>query len=204
MTTLRPGTLDDLDAIFPRFQGDFPESEQLTRVKLEHLLASGHYHLVLAQQHEVTVGYAFVYEPAAAPIIWLDYLAVTRHLRGGGYGAWLFEQVAYHRPGALGTLLEVERADSLDPTVRREQTRRIAFYTGRGARALDVDYKLPTPDGGVSMTLFFRPMPGAAMLMRAHLEATVTSVFEVLHDDVPDRQALLKPVLRSFHDIAKF
>ena len=199
---IRVGTLADLQEVFERFQEDFPRFEQLDRGHVELLMAKGRYHLLLAKHRvfDLTIGYAFVFEPATVPMLWLDYMAIDARFQSAGYGTLLFNKIVEFRMDVLGVLLEVEKADSGDPDVRRNQERRLNFYSRLGASALDVNYLLPTPNGGVAMYLLFRPSPGVHMLPHDQIKVTISEAYDYIHGDIADRDAQLKSFIHTIQD----
>lgn len=199
---VRPGSIDDLDKIFARFERDFPSQERIDRAHLELLMSKGRYHLLLAQHRvfEITIGYAFLYEPEDPSIIWLDYMAIDERFQSAGYGTLLFNKLAEHRPGSLGVFLEVEKVESADPQERRDQERRIEFYHRLGAKRVDVDYLYPGATGGTPMNLYIRPAPGVHILPHDQLKRAVGAAYDYIHGDVADREVQLQKFLPQIVD----
>ena len=74
---------------------------------------------------------------------------------------------------------------------RDQQIRRVNFYERLGARRLNIPYKLPTNDGGFPMYLYFRPSSNAHRLPKEQIQAAIEEVFQFIHSDVIDKDAIL-------------
>jgi len=196
------GQLADLDQVFQRFEKDFPSAERMERTHLKLLLSKGRYRLLLAKHRvfDALIGYAFVYEPENPAMIWLDYMAIDERFQSAGYGTLLFHKLALRRPDGMGVFLEVEIADSPDPTTRREQERRIAFYQRLGAHILQLPYRLPTEADSLPMHLVFWPSPGIHILPQDQIESAVATAYDYIHSDIPHRDVVLKSFLSTIHD----
>lgn len=201
---VRTGSIADLDTIFNRFERDFPSKERIDRAHLELLMSQGRYHLLLAEHRvfEMTIGYAFLYEPDDPAVIWLDYMAIDERFQSAGYGTLLFNKLAEHRAGSIGVFLEVEKVGSADPEERRDQERRIEFYHRLGAQRVAVDYLYPGPAGGTPMHLYIRPAPGVHMIPHDPIKRAVGSAYEYIHGDVADRDVQLQQFLPQIADTA--
>jgi GNAT superfamily N-acetyltransferase len=192
----------DLDPVFQRFEKDFPSAERMERSHLEWLLSQGSYRMLLAQHRgfDALIGYAFVYEPETPAMIWLDYMAIDERFQNAGYGTFLFHTLALRRPDGWGVFVEVEIADSPDPTTRRDQERRIAFYQRLGAHILPVPYRLPTEAGSLPMHLVFWPAPRLHILRQDQIKSAVATAYADIHSDIPHRDRVLKSFASTIHD----
>jgi len=181
---------------------DFPAAERKSLAHIRQLMMKGRYRLLLAHDPDrrADVGYAFVFEPAAPKVLWLDYMAIYPRCQGAGYGSALFTEIARLGEGGLGVLLEVERPDSGEHKLRRDQERRIAFYRRLGAEPLGVDYRLPTVDGSLPLHLYFKPSPGVTMLSKEDIRAAIAAAFDYIHSDMPHRGALLQSFIHTVTD----
>ncbi len=197
------GSVEDLNAVYAKMEHDFPSNERLSRDHLEILMAKGQYHLLIAKHRlfDVMIGYAFVYEPDQPKIIWLDYMAIDVTFQNAGYGTLLFNKLAEHRlNNNIGVFLEVEIPDSIDPSIKENQVKRIAFYERLSAIRLNNDYELPTPSGSQPMHLFFRPSPGVHQLPKDIIQETIASTFEYIHGDKIHRDQVFMNFVKSIQD----
>lgn len=199
---MREGTVRDLNLVYIQMKTDFPAAERKSLAHIRQLMLKGHYRLLLAHDSErhADVGYAFIFEPAAPRLLWLDYMAIYPRCQGAGYGSALFTEIARMGEDGLGVLLEVERADSGESRLRRDQERRIAFYRRLGAEVLGVDYQLPTVDGSMPLDLYFKPSPGVTSLSKEDILAAITAAFDYIHSDMPHRWAVLQSFIHTVTD----
>lgn len=186
----RTGTAADLVALYPEYLETFPAEERKPLPHLLRLLSQGTYKLCLACESQTgkRLGYALVFEIPALRLRWLDFLAVTPGIRSRGTGAALFRHLAEEAPEKWdGLLLEVEMPDGTDAL----RQRRIGFYERLGARRLPVAYRLPAPDGGYPMFLYYRP--GASdRLTKPTLCEAVALALRFIHADRPETEAVLQ------------
>lgn len=188
------GTVTDLKEIYARFMNDFQPSELKDLEHLEMLMGKKKYKLLLAR-HKIfgeIVGYALVFELDSQKALWLDYMAIDPKFQASGYGTLLFNRIAESKhEGIVGMYMELEYPDSADEAVKADQQRRIKFYERLGAKKLGFNYKLPTKKGGFPMMLYFRPTPNVKMLPKEQIQETVAAVYDYIHTDIPDREAML-------------
>lgn len=196
------GSVRDLNMVYIQMKTDFPAAERKSLAHIRQLMMKGRYRLLLAHdpERDADVGYAFVFEPAAPRVLWLDYMAIYPRCQGAGHGSALFTEIARLGESGLGVLLEVERADSRAKRLLRDQERRIAFYRRLGAEVLEVDYQLPTASGSLPLHLYFKPSPGVTSLRREEIQAAISAAFDYIHSDMPHRGAVLQSFIDTVTD----
>jgi ribosomal protein S18 acetylase RimI-like enzyme len=199
---VRQGTPADLDTLYPSLVRDFPAGELKSRAQFDHLLARGQYKLYLAKHAAsgTDVGYAFVYEPTASAIAWLDYIAIDPQLRNSGFGTAFFNKLCETLGSRLGMMLEVEPPTSTNADELENQRRRIAFYERIGAKRLHVTYYFPAQEGPLPMLLFFRPIAARGTLPKEHIQAMIKAVYDYIHDDVAHRFDILNSFIGQVTD----
>lgn len=197
------GTPEDLDEVYPSMLTEFADSlksrEQLTR-----LLAAGDYRLYLARSAPpaaTRVGYALVFAPRGQQLAWLDYLAVDASVRNEGIGTAIFQAICDRlAPDFAGLMLEVDPPASHDPALLAMQRRRLAWYQRLGARVLEVDYRFPGAGGAIPMLLLCRPLGSTTTLTADDLRKIIRAVYDVVHSDVPGRDAILARFIGDVRD----
>lgn len=197
------GDSSDLKVVYERFKQDFAAAEIKDYDHLGFLMDHKKYKLLMAK-HKVfneIIGYAFVYEVDHHKVLWLDYMAIDLKFQNAGYGTLLFNKIAESKQeGIMGIFMEVEIPDSPIDIVREEQRRRIQFYERLGAKRLNFEYQLPTPDGGLPMYLYFRPSPQVKLLPKEQIKETIASAFDYIHSDVKKKNAILKTFVNKIPD----
>lgn len=197
------GSINDLKDVYSRFEVDFASNEIKDYNHLELLLMKKKYKLLLAKHKvfEEIIGYAFIYEPENLKVLWLDYMAIDVKFQNAGYGTLLFNKIAeFNQEGSLGIFLETEIPEKTEGTSRTEQLRRIKFYERLGAQKINVNYELPTDDGGFPMYLYFRPSTNLQVLPKEIIKETITSAFEYIHSDISIRDSVIKRFLTTVKD----
>ncbi|CEG25707.1 GNAT family N-acetyltransferase [Bacillus sp. B-jedd] len=196
------GSIQDLQKVYPRFTEDFAPEEQKSYRQLESLLKEGNYQLLFAKDNtiEQIIGYAFIYEFATVPAIWIDYIAIHEEHRGGGYGSLFFKKIADYRQNGIGVFLEVEIPEAEEGENRTIQLRRISFYERLGANKLDVPYLLPTINGGFPMYLYFKSTDRVNILRKEQIQAAITEVYKQIHSDLENTASILTTFISEIHD----
>ncbi len=204
------GTVTDLKGIYPSFEQEFPVDERKELAYLEGLMARKQYKLILAKEpiHNETIGYALIYVTKNRSQWWLDYIAIIDKYQGQGYGSIFLNKISdvqseakVEVEGARGMFMEVEIPDVSDPTYK-EQVRRIGFYERLGAKRLDMDYILPTIDGGRPMYLYYKPIASSIhLLSKETIGETIIEVFEYVHKDINNRKTMLDTFIGGIEDM---
>jgi GNAT superfamily N-acetyltransferase len=197
---LLEGSIFDLKNIYKRYEKEFAKEERKDYQHLVMLMNRGKYKLLLAKDRvkDIIIGYALVYKIEGVNALWLDYLAVFSEYRNEGYGTLMLKGIAQYRPDEInGLFMEVEIPDGEDKQCRKDQVRRILFYERLGAKRLDVDYQLPTPDGGFPMYLYFYPSHDVRLLPGEKIKEAIISAFEYIHRDIPERNDIMKSFLKK-------
>ncbi len=132
------------------YRTSFPPSEQIPFESLVHP-PSGESRTVSVMCDPTRVyGFASVYMLRSFPADFLEFLAIDRRLRGGGFGSTLFQHVrrmAAARPGITGLIFEVDdpEEDGIEASEVDVRLRRIRFYRNNGADLLPVEgYRVPS------------------------------------------------------------
>lgn len=200
---IRVEDIGGLEKVYDWYQKDFAEEERKEYGHLEKLLVGKKYKLMFAR-HKVIgeiVGYALVYEIDTPSVLWLDYIAVCEKFRNAGLGTVIFNKIAEQgKPGNMGVFMEVEIPCHEEMEERSLQQRRLRFYERLGAKRLKVAYKLPSPDGGFPMYLYFRPSPGTEIIKGKDIEQAISAAFEYIHSDVEEREGIFNSFIDSIVD----
>lgn len=193
------GTIKDLLELYSNFERDFPQNERKSIEHLEKLMLKKRYKLLLAK-HKVfdeIVGYALVYIVDDPKVLWLDYMAIVDKYQKSGYGTLLFNRIIeFEGEGRSGMFLEVEIPQNNDD----EQVRRVKFYERLGAKPLSADYKLPTVDGGLRMSLFYKAISNDKFLPAEIIKKSIASTYNYVHTDINDRNNIFKSFIKSISD----
>ncbi|MDR4947797.1 GNAT family N-acetyltransferase [Neobacillus cucumis] len=195
------GGINELTYLYHQhFTKDFAIDELKNYEQLELLITRKNYKLLLAKDRTSNeiAGYAFIYELEHLNAIWLDYMAIIKKFRNRGYGTLLFEKIVHFKENGLGVFIEVEIPDEGDN--KENQLRRINFYERLGAERLNIDYKLPTHNGGFPMYLYFKPTSNTLQLPKKLIQKAITEIFENIHTDVINREHILRDFISTVQD----
>lgn len=221
------GTIDDLQTVYPSYEREFPAQERKELTYLEALMEDKRYKLMLVRHkgiHQI-IGYAMIYVTKNLQGWWLDYIAIDHPYQGLGYGTWFFNRIVNRQqdggaesdcqPEELskskemspmqdsriqGMFLEVEIPDESDP-LYENQVRRVEFYERLGAKRVEDKYILPTPEGGMAMYLYYKPIIHMSRLSKTRIQATIEEVYEYIHKDIPNRHQMLHSFIHGIEDV---
>lgn len=135
--------MDDLCAIYTEA---LPPSEQKPRVDLEDMLANNNYYFYALKNDSIVIGFAIVYSPSNSDYYLLEYMAIDRNIRSGGYGGKLFDSMVeiFHNKHMV---IEIESPyqQSEDHEIRQK---RKVFYERHNSKTVDgLNYILPLETG---------------------------------------------------------
>jgi GNAT superfamily N-acetyltransferase len=137
LTRLQTGCEMEFGDLVSMYREGFPESERKPVASLRRMLASEHYHFLLAETDGYAAGFAIVRVLHGGDASLLEYMAVVPSRRGQGLGRKMFLATA----GALGapprTLLIEAESDRVDSPDRGLRMRRKQFYRSLGAREFE-------------------------------------------------------------------
>ncbi|ALC92219.1 hypothetical protein AM500_22425 [Bacillus sp. FJAT-18017] len=197
---LTEGSYNDLEYIYELAKEDFAPEELKSYRQLRALMENQSYKFILAKtiESQEIVGYAFVYNLPSLNASWLDYLAITKEFRQGGYGSIFLDMLSQSKvEGYLGLFIEVEIPEKTEGATRQEQVSRIRFYEKNGAIRLKVDYKLPTENGAIPMYLYFKPSEAEHVPTIEQIKKGIFSAFEFIHSDYPHRAKVFEDIIPS-------
>lgn len=194
------------------YQQSFPPDE---REPLETLLAHGAdrpaTHYWAAVEDQTVWGIAFFSYFPRTRMSFLAYIAVRPDLRGGGFGARLYQRMLQQAAEdarvfgqtALGAALEVEKpALAASPAERDLRQRRIQFYQRLGAFIVDgIDFIAPPLSLGASAMpyhILFHPLALPGALNAEHLRQIVRTTLGFGYRLSP-QNPYYRRALRSIH-----
>lgn len=137
---------NDLETIYENYINDFPKNELLSKKVLQNHLKTKKYHLFLAKDYDLKA-YFLVYQENQ-DFLWIDYFAVIKKYRSGGFGTKALKLLLSK---ASVILFEVEISDGI---YNSQSSKRERFYKRLGAKIIDIPYELPTKEGSIRMNLF--------------------------------------------------
>ncbi|MGD0449245.1 MAG: GNAT family N-acetyltransferase [Candidatus Dormibacteria bacterium] len=175
------------------YEESFPPSEREDVGGLLDSIASGERLCYLAISADRLVGLAVLLPLRAAPVAFLEYLAVDATLRRQGIGGRMLDHLSAALPEAAthpeGILLEVEPVDTEDAEERRNRVRRIALYERKGATVVECAPRYRAPDlvddtATLPYTLMWLPLPGGpreprGALLRDAMRAVLTESYQL-------------------------
>lgn len=130
---LVPMTWTALEDLYPVMQGDFPPEELKPLRRMRQLWDQGCYDPFFAEIDGRRRGYAILRRMEGFPYLLLDYLAIFREERNGGYGTQTLELLKYRYGNQDGIMAEVEDPDDArDEAERALRLRRVRFYQRAG------------------------------------------------------------------------
>ncbi len=190
----------EFGAVYEDMQRQFPYVELKAKETFLTLSRRTDYHIWLAKQKTdtgvQTVGYMLVWLDAHSRVLWLDFIAVLRPYHGKGLGGRMLRLLQAKYPACKGCFLELEKADPKD----EKALRRTAFYTRKGAFALNIRYFCPQPHKpSVEMDLYFLPFhTGLCHLPDHAVLGAVRQAYRTLHARMPQAQKMLRYIAPLF------
>ena len=199
--TLEEYGSDGLELIYRDYERDFPLIERKSFLRLKELLSFGQYRLIVAKARGCNQirAYVLVLTLFKFNAVWIDYMAVSKSIRGKGFGCLFLDALKEHFKDSADVMFaEVEHVDSTDPKERKAQESRICFYKTNGAAATDIKYELPTCNGGLPMYLYYIPMKKGAGVKRDRIMDSTRYLFKYVHKDIKNISEIY---LRIFGEI---
>ena len=144
-------------ATFERIYLDsFPASEREPVANIVAAFASGARQLITARRRDELVGFAITGRLGRG-VVYLEYLAVERSVRGSGFGTKLMNGLRklVADEGGSAIVWEVESEEAGRPEERPERRRRVRFYQRQGATVVRCapGYQAPDLDGGAPLDM---------------------------------------------------
>jgi len=204
--SIKEGSANDLENIYELMLRMFAKEELKTLAKLKDLLSKKKYVLYvmrnpMLKDEESIIGYGFVYLVPEYKSVWLDYMGINPIYQDFGYGTLLFNNIASTAgEGNQNIFLELEIPKNKQD-VSAVETRRITFYERQGVTLLDIDYTLPTPDGGLPMYIGFKPANNVQLLSEEMLRGVISEVFNNVHDDLESMPRVRDMVMGNIKEI---
>lgn len=189
---------DDFEQFFAIYEEALSPNERKSRRIIETIPYRADYRIILLWDDEKVIGFSILFISEVFPIALLEYMAIDRHLRGGGRGAALFKQ-SVDLVGDRWMIVEVDsdREESPDRALR---IRRKQFYKRLGCFQIPMlDYLMPKVGQANPpvMDLLLHPRTGHCSFsrseLRSWLQAIYTSVYDVREGD-PRIQKMLAPL----------
>ncbi|MDF1617627.1 GNAT family N-acetyltransferase [Petrocella sp. FN5] len=179
---LQQGTVLDLEMILPSYVDLFPEQERKTTSVLKKLLGTRDYILykIVNEQNSAYMGFVLLLQLDDSSAIWLDFIGIDKTYQGYGIGSKVLNLLKKkYSMGYKGMYFEVECLDENPDTARR-----IKFYEKFGAKALKVDYNLPTQQGDLPMLLYYQPLSNEQLPSQKEVDEVIRKAHQFIHFDL--------------------
>ncbi|TCK98058.1 acetyltransferase (GNAT) family protein [Natranaerovirga hydrolytica] len=188
------GNVNDLEDLYVSFCNNFPENERKSLNHLRKLIITGHYNLLLLNNNDNNrMGYAFIYVSEKQKTLWLDYIVIETPYQGKGLGSIFFNEIInFFGRQYIAMFMEVEIPNGKD----KVQERRLKYYERLATSFVDIEYKLPTSDGGFPMYLLYKPI-NLAKLTNNCITQTIKEVYDFIHWDIQNKEDLYKEVIKT-------
>ncbi|TCK98044.1 acetyltransferase (GNAT) family protein [Natranaerovirga hydrolytica] len=192
--TITKGNVNDLEDVYLSFYNHFPENERKSLNHLRQLMVTGHYNLLLLNKNDnKRIGYAFIYVSETQKTLWLDYIVIETPYQGKGLGSVFFNEIIrFLGKQYIAIFMEVEIPNGKD----KEQERRLKYYKRLETSFVDIEYKLPTLDGGFPMYLLYKPIK-LDKLTRNCIIQTIKEVYEFIHWDIQNKEDTYNEVIST-------
>ncbi|WP_018505639.1 GNAT family N-acetyltransferase [Parafrankia discariae] len=201
---MRVTTLSDLEpsqvvSVERIYLEAFPAGERMPFKEILRDVDAGIRVAYVALDEDTALGFASAYVLQSVQTFFLEYIAIEKRHRGGGFGGELWHHIrtdVRHRQGVSAIVLEVEDPDEPDigPAAAVARRRRIRFYENRGARMLPVtDFRVPLlqGDGEQPMLLMWAPAAQPDPPTGAELTDLVRALYEEGYDLPPDHPLVI-------------
>ncbi|MBU4573358.1 MAG: histone deacetylase family protein, partial [Proteobacteria bacterium] len=192
--------------------GQFPDAPASDTQKLTERLRDALTHrlryvlLVAEEQRRKVLGFALTAYAPDVKFCYLDYLATSRRLTGGGVGGALYQQVRREaaRLEAVGLFMECLPDDPVlcpDPEMLKQNRSRLKFYERFGARPIaGTAYETPlSPDDDCAPYLVYDPLDRPPDLGRETARRVVRAILERKYGQLCP-PSYVKMVVESIND----
>lgn len=123
-----------------RFMDDFPKAEQKPLEMMLKLKNEGKYLCYGLFEHNILRGYAYLGKTDSSRNLLLDYFAIVKECRGGGYGSRFIKMLKSELQDYAGLILEVESVEhAVNEKQRQERIRRLSFYYANGLKKTNIE-----------------------------------------------------------------
>lgn len=206
ITKITDFTSSDYRAVLEMYQNMFPVEERKSIQQIENLLDRNIYTLYVARHKyfEHIIGFAFVVFNEEPEFAFLDYMAIDPVFQRCGFGTILFNSIIEMQSvNSLGLLLELELPELAESEEEKENRKeRQDFYLRLGCYMLEgIDYKLPRKEGeALPLNLVFKPSRSVKLLTAEKIEQLISSAYDKIHSDVPDRHQVLRNYRSTIKD----
>lgn len=177
MLTIKLLNADEITALYHTHMcSDFPPAELKPLASIINLTTQGIYDCLGLFEDETLKAYACLTREKNGQIYLLDYLAVCKPYRNGGYGSKLLGLLKETYSDAQGLIIEIESLrTSIDDADRLIRTKRLAFYERNGLIQTDIT----TNCFDVEFTILYLPITSAYDydLVRTHLNGIYKTIF---------------------------
>lgn len=192
---LTKATEADFCAVYEDMQTQFPYVQIKAKETFLTLCRQTDYHVWLAKEdaggQSRNVGYMLVWLDAASRSAWLEYIAVFKPYHGKGLGSKMLRLLRLKYPDIKGCFLELEKPRPKDA----DSHRRVAFYTKKGAFALNFRYFYPQRGGALELDLYFLPFQnGLRALPDGAVLGSIKNAYRTLHAKVPHARDVLRRI----------
>lgn len=192
--------------------GQFPDAPASDTQKLTERLRDALTHrlryviLVAEEQRRKVLGFALTAYAPDVKFCYLDYLATSRRLTGGGVGGALYQQVRREaaRLEAVGLFMECLPDDPAlcpDPEMLKQNRSRLKFYERFGARPIaGTAYETPvSPEDDCAPYLVYDPLDHPPVLSRETARRVVRAILERKYGQLCP-PSYVKMVVESIND----
>lgn len=156
---------------------DFPADEIRPWKWFAAMWDQGTYESLALYDEDNLVAYAFFVKKPGFSYVLLDYLAVCREFRGGGYGSRFLALMREYFAGLDGIMLECEAVSGAgDDEERRMRQRRIGFYVRNGAVATGAWCRM----FGIHFSILMYPVGEKKMIPEA-APAIMDEIYRVMY-----------------------
>ena len=195
---LKSGNISDLKKIFTFYQNDFIEEERKSLNHLKNLMDNSHYKLILGFDEDKLIGYSFVCDNKHDKKVWLDYIAIIEGNRGKNYGSIFLKKLMDNFKNNFdGMFFEIEKPDSSNPDYVF-QLKRLKFYSQFELEKLELNYKIPTEDGGFPIDLYYKPFSkNEKSITYKEIMEAVLFVFNTIHFDISSREKIFHQIFKG-------
>ncbi len=176
------------DSLYNIYITSIAESERKLASDLKRDLNRPEYSFLVLKLNDKVIGFSIVFIPDIYEFALLEYMAIEKTYRGGGYGTELFHKTVKYvndTAGRKNIILEVD-SEQQESSDHQERLRRIEFYRRQGCvRIQGLKYLLPLKSRlqPPEMNLLLYPVSSNTTISKATLNSWIAVIYSSVYGE---------------------
>ncbi|MDR1697625.1 MAG: GNAT family N-acetyltransferase [Erysipelotrichaceae bacterium] len=176
--TIRSGTINDLDQVYPLMRTLFDPTTILSKATLGALMKKNRYQLYVLVTNTKIIGFCWYLIFKEHHTIWIDYLGIHPKFQNQGYGTYLISHLLnnhHFKPQYAFVELELDQE-----TPGNNFNRRVMFYQQQGFHLTNIKYLVPLDDG-IPVALAMWSLNKQYQILNATLSGIIKEIMNTIY-----------------------